>query len=82
MNPNTQEFSNKRSRDNLIKKLRKEGKPIPEEYQYQPVSERMRNNNPMKDPKIAKKVGETIKKRIKSGEIISKKGKDRYKYSK
>ena len=78
--PNIQEFSNKRSRDNLIKKLRKEGKPIPEEYQYQPVSERMRNNNPMKDPKIAKKVGETIKKRIKSGEIIPKKGKDRYNY--
>jgi hypothetical protein len=47
---------------------------------YKKMSERMKKQNPMFNIEISKKAGETLKRKVKSGEILYKRGKEHHLY--
>jgi len=65
---------------NEMIKLHPELKPSMTEEGRNHNRQQMIQNNPMKDPNIAKKMGETIRKRVKSGKIKYKSGKDHHSF--
>ena len=78
VNRNKQKLALKRLDPLIIEKNTSKGIILVNVEKESRIIQRMKTNNPMKDRSISSKVSDTIKSKIKSGDIIYNKGKDHH----
>ncbi len=80
------QYENKKKNIEVLNNYRKFIKEHPENKKQinsetlQRMSHRMKENNPMKDPSVAKKMGDTLKKKYKNGEIKKRIGRNNWNF--